>query len=790
MIRKRFSTIVCAVAEGGPTTGLTRFVRALRQRPAQACAGGAVLALAISWRRFLDGRSSPFVEDIEHYHHPVTRELARAWSEGRIPLWTDHVYFGFPYFADPQTAAWYPPTLLVVALGPHTGYIAFLLLHSLLAVLCTLGLVRSHGGSWSAAWASGLVLALSGYYAHEIQHPGLFAILAWLPAWLWSTHAVFRRPTSGHVATAALVVAMMIFAGTLQVLFGAAILYAFYVAGLITDALRWREQRDAWRALGLTVVAQVLGLLLAGVVLVPATAHLSHTARTLGMMYEFGSMGSVHPVQLLGLFVNGAEASLRGDTALDFGGASFYVGALALPLALVGLTAAKRAIPIALALAVALIAALAMGRFGWLHPLLYDALPGTVGGLRGVGRALGPATVCIAVLAGLGLHRLGDEASPRRFVMGLVVLLLACHAVILALAPGPVRTATLGSAGVLAAALGVLVFGWRDARRRCAAFAALLALDLVCFGALDRFLEIHPAPPEPERLAGALPALDDLAESNPDDRVLLAAFPPWNLPMIAGVDGVGGYNPLVELQYLDFVHLVNFSTAYPREPLAGFVHGILPVRPAAGLFDAGSIRFVISDEYFEAPGMRLLRRYPAQPPRRAEALVYENVDALPRSYLAFRTARADGPDDYERLLGRGFDPRRTTVIEGDARPLAGPAEIAPITAVRERPESLHFDIETRYPAILVVTDSWYPGWRAWVDGEEFPVLRVNALFRGVSVAAGARRVEMHFDPLTFRVGTTATAAAALAIGFLLFVATVRTVRPLLRGITWLRPRER
>ncbi|MFQ5416168.1 MAG: YfhO family protein, partial [Myxococcota bacterium] len=114
----------------------------------------------------------------------------------------------------------------------------------------------------------------------------------------------------------------------------------------------------------------------------------------------------------------------------------------------------------------------------------------------------------------------------------------------------------------------------------------------------------------------------------------------------------------------------------------------------------------------------------------------------------------------------------------------------PITAVRERPESLHIDNDTRYPALLLVTDSWYPGWRAWVDGEEFPVLRVNALFRGVSVAAGARRVEMHFDPLTFRVGTTATAAAALAIGFLLFVATVRTVRPLLRGITWLRPRER
>ncbi len=385
------------------TTGLGWALTGLRRRPEVACVGLSILALCLAWRRFLEGRHSPFAQDIHHYHHPVTRELVRAWSEGRVPLWTDRVYCGFPYFADPQTAAWYPGTLVVVALGPHRGYIAFLLLHSLLAALGTLGLLRSLGSAWSAASAAGLVVALSGFYAYETLHPGLFAILAWIPTWLWTTHAVFVRPTPGRVAVAALPLAMMVFAGTLQVLFGAAIVFAFYVAGLAVDTMRDRGGRDALRSLSRAVGAQLLGLSLAAVVLLPTFAHFPHTARALGMTYAFGSMGSVHPLQLLGVFVNSVATHLGPGVVFDFGAASFYVGALTLPLAVLGLLGTRRALPIALALAAALTALLAMGRHGELYPILYEWLPGAVGTLRGMGRALGPGTVhvlehCLHVL--------------------------------------------------------------------------------------------------------------------------------------------------------------------------------------------------------------------------------------------------------------------------------------------------------------------------------------------------------------------------------------------------------
>jgi len=307
--------------------------RSLTRRPAVGSAVTTFLVLAVAWRRFLDGSHSPFFDDVEQYHYPVSLELARAWSEGRLALWTDRVYLGFPFFADPQTAAWYPGTLLIVGLGPHLGYVLFLFFHSLLAAAGATGLARSHGCAWPAAWASGLLVSLAGYFAHEIRHPGLFAILAWLPAWLWATHLLFQKQTARRVALAGLPVAMMILAGTLQVLFGAAILYGFYIAGLGLDAWQKHAGRRALQALAASIAAPLLGLCLAAVVLLPTLAHFPHTARALGMSYAFGSMGSVPPVQVLS-FVLAPAAGLFGF-ASDFGTASFYVGALSLPLAVV-----------------------------------------------------------------------------------------------------------------------------------------------------------------------------------------------------------------------------------------------------------------------------------------------------------------------------------------------------------------------------------------------------------------------------------------------------------------------
>lgn len=726
--------------------------------------------MAWAWLPFLDGQRSPFERDVEFYHYPVSLELFGAWSAGRIPLWTDRIYCGFPFFADPQTAAWYPGTLLVAALGPHWGYVLFLLLHAGLAALGTCWLVRAHGGGVAAGFAAGLVVPLSGYFVFETQHPGLFAILCWIPWWLLASRAVFARPTASRLALAALPLAMMAFAGTLQVLFGAVVLFAFYVAGLALEARGRRDSRAAIRGACAVALAQVLGLLLAAVVLLPALAHFPLTARALGMTYRLASLGSVEPLRLLGMFAKGAESLLPATAQLDFQGTSFYVGVLTLPLAGVALTSSPRRLPALLALAAVAIGVLAAGRYGGLHPLLYAWWPGAVGALRGMVRALGAEVVCLALLAGLGLDRL-REPRARRVFAALLGVALAVQGLVLWATRGAGGAA--GGIAVLAAALALCGLLSRRPGWLQPALATLVAIDLLALGSTGRVLDAKPPPPGPRQLAGAVrfPALSDIAGGRfgePDGRVLLLGFgSAGNLTFHHQLDGVGGYNPLVTLQYLDYVSLANRGRLEPREPLDRFVHSVVPGRIHSGLFDAASIRFVISAVPLAGDGLRRLARYGVHPLTHRPVLLYENERALPRAYLAYRTRRATSTQDLERWLGADFDGHQTTVFEGDAPALSGPAEIETVPVTRVRPERLSFAVSPERPALLVLTDSWYPGWEARVDGVPAPVLRVNANFRGVPLPAGARHVELRFEPWSFRAGALLSLSAGLGWALLL-----------------------
>jgi hypothetical protein len=68
------------------------------------------------------------------------------------------------------------------------------------------------------------------------------------------------------------------------------------------------------------------------------------------------------------------------------------------------------------------------------------------------------------------------------------------------------------------------------------------------------------------------------------------------------------------------------------------------------------------------------------------------------------------------------------------------------------PNHIKVDLQTPGAGWLVLSDVWYPGWRAWVDGRPAPILRANYLFRAVKVEPGARQVIFAYQPLSFRMG--------------------------------------
>ncbi len=167
--------------------------------------------------------------------------------------------------------------------------------------------------------------------------------------------------------------------------------------------------------------------------------------------------------------------------------------------------------------------------------------------------------------------------------------------------------------------------------------------------------------------------------------------------------------------------------------------------------------------------------------------IYENLDLLPRAFLVRGTgaARVAAEDDAAALAlmrEEGFDPAAQVVLSADASP-TGPA--APLQAgaggdqvgiTEYTPERIAMEVTAGAPGYVVLTDAWYPGWRAYVDGQPAPIQRADLYFRAVPVEAGRHRVLFTFRPRTLVVGVGISLAAWAVLTTLLAGLAVGRLR--------------
>jgi len=140
--------------------------------------------------------------------------------------------------------------------------------------------------------------------------------------------------------------------------------------------------------------------------------------------------------------------------------------------------------------------------------------------------------------------------------------------------------------------------------------------------------------------------------------------------------------------------------------------------------------------------------------------IYQNLDALPRAFVVHQAEVI--PDDDQavaRLRDPAFDPAQTIVVDGGEPLVAegtGWAEI-----IRYAPEEVVVDVTTDVTAYLLLTDTFYPGWRVTVDGRPADILRADLAFRAVPLEPGAHRVEFLYRPASVRWGAWVSGAALL-----------------------------
>ena len=153
--------------------------------------------------------------------------------------------------------------------------------------------------------------------------------------------------------------------------------------------------------------------------------------------------------------------------------------------------------------------------------------------------------------------------------------------------------------------------------------------------------------------------------------------------------------------------------------------------------------------------------------------VYENPDPLPRAWLV--SAAQILPDEEAVLTALqqpSFEPLHTVVLmQNDAHPPtsaeSSPSSMgAPVSILFYGENEIVLATSAERPSYLVLSEVWYPGWRATVNSEPAPVLRANYTLRALPVPAGELTIRLWYAPDSWRRGLTLFGVGVLLLACL------------------------
>ena len=144
---------------------------------------------------------------------------------------------------------------------------------------------------------------------------------------------------------------------------------------------------------------------------------------------------------------------------------------------------------------------------------------------------------------------------------------------------------------------------------------------------------------------------------------------------------------------------------------------------------------------------------------------WENRDALPHALIAHAAQTMDDDAAFAHMHDPGFDPAREVLLsEGSAPREASPANDR-VEITNYQSDRVTIAAVTDQPGYLVLTDSWYPGWCAFMDSQPASIYRADVLFRAVSLEPGTHTIVFEYRPDVFLIGAIVSAASFLILIF-------------------------
>ena len=725
---------------------------------------------------------------------PVRDFAGQALKAGQgIPEWNPYLFGGLPYIAAMHGDIFYPTALLRLLLPTDAGLTWGFIIHIFLAGCFTYGFLRAWGFGFFPSLLAGIAYMMSGELAGLVSpgHDGKLFVSALMPLTLWFLVRGIRDGRLwawGGVAIAVGLAVLSPHPQLLQYMLLTCGAFALYVAFADHPGRGKVARNVALARLGMAAAAVAVGFLIGAVQYLPVLEYVPYSPRAGGKGWEHAVSYSMPIEELLNVYLpefSGLLEGYWGRNGIHFH--SEYLGAATLLLAFAGFVGnvARKGFR-RFWLGVLVVSVLwSLGGSTPFYYIVYALVPGTKF-FRAPSTMLMVVALATAVLAALGTERALAGGLTRRYlvgwvVAGLVIALLAVSGAFTAVAHalaasfpfdreaaidanrGAVALGGLRSLLFLGFAVALLMLRERgriDARALGWGLAAVIALDL---WSVERKYWIFS--PGASVLYASDPAIEYLKKAEPG-RVVVA---PTAQEGLAPRDPAYGGDALMahRIRLLEGYHgneIGRYRRLASRERDGDYGNGLNPA-----LWRLTNARYLYTNGDIPDSSLKKLVG-PVRNAAGSTVYLYRLPGDNPPAWVTPAFVKAGDEATAGTLLDPRFDPLRVAVFDSMANVAAPELKALPeplaITTRVTRYDPGHIALELSAPApagsALVVSENYYPGWTATVDGRTaIPAIRTDFTFLGIPLPTGATKVSFDFHDPAYQRGKTVTFVASL-----------------------------
>jgi hypothetical protein len=736
------------------------------------------------------------------------REFAASTlkATGHFPLWNPYLFGGMPYVAAMHGDIFYPTFLLRMFLPTDVAMTWGYIIHFFLAGLFTYGFLRAIGYGFYGSLVGGIAYMMSGQIASYVSpgHDGKLFVSALFPLALWMLHRGIRGGRKVSWGAFALVIGLCTLAPhpqLLQYTLLACGAYALFLAFSSVDGALL-PRATAVKRLGAALISVIVGLATGAVQFLPVREYVSWSPRAGGLPgYGTATSYAWPPEELFNAYLpqfSGMLENYWGRNTIHLH--SDYAGAIVLVLAgaaFIGLRANPRRKEI-LFWSVTLFVTLlwSLGSATPFYHIPYALVPGTKF-FRAPATIFFVGTLAIAVLACAGAERFLERRVSRKYLLGwligaAVVALLASSGALTSVAEtfagdreidavhannGALIAGAWRSFAFVAllVALGFATFRGQIPTRRAAwMVAALMALDL---WTVERIYWMFSPP------ASVIYATDpivDMLKSEPQPVRVLAldmkrtgrdVFLSGDALMTHRFRNVRGYHGNQLGRY-------EGAPGGPNTDLTGIYSGDNRLF-SPNVMALTNTKYLLTNipEFPFLPNVEKVKG-PVRNAAGDTVYLYRVNADNPYAWLTPVAVKAPDDQTLATILNPRFNVRLAALFDTSAKVRVSEAvqslpSALPITASVSHYEAgkVHLDLSAPAPqgSSLVVSENYYPGWQASVDGKPAPIGRADYTLIGVELPAGARSVDLTFTSPTYQRGKVIT-WLAIVLGFLMLAS--------------------